>query len=366
MADKPQNLIENILDHARWAPSGDNTQPWRFEIVDAHHFIVHGYDTRDYCVYDLQGHASQLSIGILLESIAITATNFGYKAEFQVRKNSPETRPAIEVSLFQDKTISPDPLFPYLPVRSVQRRVLKMTQLTVEQKKSLQEAVGDAYSLGWFEGWQNRWQAALLMFKNGKLRLTLPEAFPTHSSVIEWNARFSNDRIPDQAIGVDVVTTRIMEWAMKSWSRAKFLNIYFAGTLLPRIEMDLLPALFCAGHFALIAKQKPQCVEDYFAAGRALQRFWLTATQLNLQLQPEMTPLIFSGYIKEKVVFTQEANLLVYAEKLSDRFTGMLGKEKAERTVFLGRIGQGKPAYARSLRLSLAQLGVDRTEKTAK
>jgi nitroreductase len=25
-------ICEQILDLARWAPSGDNTQPWRFEI----------------------------------------------------------------------------------------------------------------------------------------------------------------------------------------------------------------------------------------------------------------------------------------------------------------------------------------------
>ena len=25
-------VLENILDQARWAPSGDNNQPWRFEV----------------------------------------------------------------------------------------------------------------------------------------------------------------------------------------------------------------------------------------------------------------------------------------------------------------------------------------------
>lgn len=76
-------LIENILDVARWAPSGDNTQPWRFEIVDKLHFIVHGFDTRDHCVYDLDGHPSQMAIGALLENIEIAATEWGYSVEFK-------------------------------------------------------------------------------------------------------------------------------------------------------------------------------------------------------------------------------------------------------------------------------------------
>jgi len=356
MNNKNQTTIENIIENARWAPSGDNMQTWRFEIINANHFVVHGYDTRDHCVYDLQGHASQLAIGALLESITIAASNFGCKAEFQMREDMPETQPTIDVTLAEELTNVPDPLFPYMPIRSVQRRALKTKPLSVEQKIALEQAVGNFYSIHWIEGWQGRWQAAMLMFKNGKLRLKLPEAFPTHSTVIEWNARFSNDKIPDQAVGLDFLATRLMQWTMKSWQRVTFLNTYFAGTLLPRIELDLVPGLFCAAHFALVGKEKPQTTLDYLSAGRALQRFWLTATQLNLQIQPEMTPLIFSGYIREKFVFTQEADLAGYAEKLSNRFTALLGESEAERAVFLGRIGHGKPAYARSLRLSIEQL----------
>jgi hypothetical protein len=55
--------LEQILDLARWAPSGDNTQPWRFVIEADNRVAVHGRDTRDHCVYDLDGHASQVALG---------------------------------------------------------------------------------------------------------------------------------------------------------------------------------------------------------------------------------------------------------------------------------------------------------------
>ena len=60
---QPLTTEEKILDLARWAPSGDNTQPWRFEISGDLQVVVHGFDTRDHCVYDLRGHASQLALG---------------------------------------------------------------------------------------------------------------------------------------------------------------------------------------------------------------------------------------------------------------------------------------------------------------
>lgn len=349
-------LVERIIDNARWAPSGDNMQTWRFQVISDKHFVVHGYDTRDHCVYDLQGHASQLAIGALLESIDISVSALQHRAEFKFRSETPETKLTIDVFLSEDSSAVPDPLFPFLPIRSVQRRMLKTTPLTTEQKKSLELAIGSFYSVNWLESFTQRFKTAWLMYNNAKLRLTLPEAYLTHSTVIEWNARFSKDKIPDQAVGLDFMATKLMKWAMKSWQRVSFLNTYLAGTLLPRIELDLLPGMFCAAHFALVANEKPQAAQDYIAAGRALQRFWLTATQLNLQLQPEMTPLIFSGYVREKLVFTQEANLITFAEKLSSRLIGLLGESAAEQTVFFGRIGQGKPAYARSLRLSVEEL----------
>jgi len=50
--------LRDVLDLARWAPSGDNTQPWRFAIVGADRVVVYAHDTRETCVYDLDGHPS--------------------------------------------------------------------------------------------------------------------------------------------------------------------------------------------------------------------------------------------------------------------------------------------------------------------
>jgi nitroreductase len=358
MNEQPSSTIEKILDHARWAPSGDNMQTWRFEIIAADHFVVHGYDTRDHCVYDLQGQASQFAIGALLESIAIAASAFAQGVEFQLRNNMPETKPTIDVKLISQADVQEDPLFPYLPIRSVQRRKFKLTPLTPEQKTALEQSVRKFYTVHWLEGWQNRWQAAWLMYKNAKLRLTLPEAFPTHSTIIEWNARFSEDKIPDQAVGLDPVATWLMKWALKSWQRVSFLNTYCFGTLLPRIELDLLPGICCAAHFALIAEKEPQSIEDNLQAGRAIQRFWLTATQLGLQLQPEMTPLIFSGYVNRNIVFTSQIELITFAADLSHKFSELLGVT-SRNAVFVGRLGKGAFPNARSIRLPVVKLMTD-------
>ncbi|MHB9102499.1 MAG: molybdopterin biosynthesis protein MoeY, partial [Sulfuricella sp.] len=194
--------IADILEFARWAPSGDNTQPWRFEISDERHLIVHAFDTRDHCVYDLDGHPSQIALGALLETLAIAASAHGLRAEFRRRPDSPDTHPDYFVELIPDSQLLPDLLLPHIKHRSVQRRPMRITPLTELQKQALQIAVGKFYTVRWFEGGPQRWQLAKLMYDNAKLRLTLPEAYPVHRDIIQWNARYSEDKVPDQALGL--------------------------------------------------------------------------------------------------------------------------------------------------------------------
>ena len=76
------------------------------------------------------------------------------------------------------------------------------------------------------------------------------------------------------------------------------MNRFFGGTFLPRLQLDLLPGLRCAAHFALLAHEPASDVDGYLAAGAAMQRFWLACTGLGLQLQPQYTPLVFADYAR--------------------------------------------------------------------
>ncbi|MDC8756178.1 nitroreductase family protein [Janthinobacterium fluminis] len=354
------STLESILDLARWAPSGDNTQPWRFEIVDARRIVVHGFDTREHCVYDLDGHPSQISLGALIESLAIAASGHGLQMRALRRADTADNAPTFDVAFEAAPGLGADALAACLPRRSVQRRPLRTRALSAAEKDALAAALPPGYRVVWLEGFGKRLAAARLMFANAKLRLTMPEAHQVHRAVIEWNARFSEDRIPDQALGVDPLTAKLMRWIMQSWRRVEFFNTYLAGTVAPRIQMDLIPGLACAAHFVLVAERPAQSTDDYVAAGRAMQRFWLTATRLALQLQPELTPLIFARYVREGRAFSATAGMHERARLLAGRCAALLGDEDSRRAVFMGRIGAGAAAAARSTRRPLHELIVTR------
>jgi hypothetical protein len=228
--------------------------------------------------------------------------------------------------------------------------------LTPAHKAALDAALPPGYRVDWFEGLAMRWRLARFMFDNAKIRLTIPEAYAVHRAVIEWGKRYSEDRIPDQAVGVDPLTARFMRWVMGSWARVEFFNTYFLGDLPPRIQLDLLPGLACAAHFALLGPEPPRHIDDYLGAGRAMQRFWLTATSLGLYVQPEMTPVIFTRYHRQGRVFSASAAALGRAGDLDERLAGLLRGNDRQALFFMGRIGMGPPPRARSLRKSVDAL----------
>lgn len=351
-----RNTLVKILDLARWAPSGDNTQPWRFEILADNRIAIHGFDTRDHVIYDFEGRPSQMAHGALLETLRIAASGFQISAEWQVRPGCAETEPVYDVLLTKKTDLATDPLLPYIEQRVVQRRPMRTTPLSERQRESLLDAVGPNYSVRFFERPSDRLRVARLLWNNAYIRLTCPEAFQVHRSIIEWGVRFSEDRLPEEAVGVDPLTAKLMKWVMTSWKRVDFFNRYLMGTVAPRIQLDFVPAMACAAHLLLRPRRPPSTLKDYVESGIAMQRLWLTATANNLHLQPEMTPVIFRWYARGGRAISADSAINSRLAPLASQFETLADATQEESFAFFCRVGHSERPLSRSLRKSLSQL----------
>lgn len=347
--------LQRILELARWAPSGDNTQSWRFEITGERSLVVHGHDTREHCIYDLHGHASQLSLGALLETIAIAASAEGWQIDIIRQADAADARPSFNLNFRNQAVAEAHPLLGEIPRRAVQRRWMPTRRLSIHDKHALERAAGPGYGIRWFESRHERFSVGRLMFDSGRIRYAIPEAFATHQTVIAWHTTHSTDRIPDRALGVGALQLRIMRVVIQSWGRMQIANRVFGAAWTTAMQMDLLPALACGAHFIIVANTAPTGIDDYVDAGRAVQRVWLTATSLGLWQQPEMAPLIFSDYVRSGTRFTGAAGKQEAARSIQQKLTDMLGCA-AGHAVWMGRIGGGPPPEARAIRLPLEQL----------
>ena len=66
-------------------------------------------------------------------------------------------------------------------------------------------------------------------------------------------------------------------------------------------------------------------------------------------MQPELTPLIFTRYIRDGIRFSKEPGLDELARRLAVRLDALIGASGSELAVFMGRIGAG-PAASRHAR----------------
>ena len=357
--------VHAILDAARWAPSGDNTQPWRFELLDEARFRVRihlgggpGGNPYEY----RGGEPVLLSGGMLLESLRVAASAQGRGASWTLQPVQDAGRWTIDVAFPPDPAVAPSPLSAALPMRTVERRPLRRTPLTSSVKQALEAAAGPDLVLTWHESVAARAKLARLGAAATAIRLRAPETFAVHREMVDWVRSRSPDGLPARAIGLDRATLRLMRWGMANWERMRRLNATL-GTGGAALQLDLLPGLRSAAFFSVRSAQTGARAAEPAAllkAGEHLQRFWLTATRLGLGVQPALATVIFADHGAHGTPFTTEPGLQQRAARLADAVAAVLGPVADIR--FLGRIG-GRPdglPGPRSVRRPLSALLADR------
>jgi hypothetical protein len=355
---QPRSTVERILELARWAPSGDNNQPWRFEIVSDRHVRVH-LTTPENDVYDLSGDYTVMSAGFLLETLRVAASRFGRAMRWSHRKTEAHKH-VLDVTLEPDSTVTEDPRTRYVEVRSVDRRPYRTTPLTDEQKRRLEQALGDELTLQWHETPRERLRLSRLTALGTDIRLRIREAFEVHRRMIDFDRDRSPTGVPEKATGLDPLVRRALKWALADFRRVDGMN-RILGTGTPQLEMDYVPGLASAAHFVVAFKRAPadhERTEALLRAGERLQRMWLEATRLGLAMQPALAPIAFGRYGVEDVPFTESPALRQRARRLGQRLQALWPERGLPSMTFAGRIGvpRSRAPAARSVRRPLHEL----------
>ena len=348
----PLTEMAAILDAARWAPSGDNGQPWRFEILGARRVRIHlEFDPSNPYEYRA-GEPVLLAGGMLLESLRVAASAFGLALEWQIAS---ETGVQVDVELVPDAGLSPSALLAALPMRSVVRTRMGSGRLTEQEKAGLAATLGSDLQVRWHESWQERLRIGRLGTQATAIRLRAPEAYRVHRRVLDWERRHSPDGLPARAIGLGRATLAVMRWGMRSWPRMVRLNALM-GTGAAAAQLDMIPSVQSAAFFSIHRNAVPDDPAGMLRCGEHLQRFWLEATKLGLGLQPALATVIFAQYGLALTPFTGDRTVLERATRLSHSFERVLGP--VDDVVFLARIGRRRPGLPgpRSVRKPLTAL----------
>ncbi|MCB9964597.1 MAG: nitroreductase family protein [Rhodospirillales bacterium] len=354
-----QKIVLDILDLARWAPSGDNTQPWKFELLSGRRVMVHVHLEKNIYEYN-NSQLNLISAGTLLESIRIAATGFSRLAHLVEVHPRKDNKLCFEIEFEEIKGLPQNSLINEITQRSVCRTIYKTARLSEAARKNLETSLGQNFHLVWYETFKERWFFTRINFFAAGIRLKLREAFDINKRIINMQENFPEAGLPLKATGLSFISQSFLKIVSKSWSLMDFSNRFLVGTFIPRLELDLLPGLFCAAHFQIGSKIPADTMSDeqLLEAGAALQRFWLTATKFGLVMQPSAAVLAFATYGMKKQVFCTDINARAQTEKLYQE-TQKHYKTPVSHILFQGRIGYPlthKAPSSRSMRKKLNDL----------
>ncbi|MBL4803157.1 MAG: ThiF family adenylyltransferase [Emcibacter sp.] len=368
--DEAASVMEKIIDQARWTPSGDNVQPWRFEIKGTRKIIIHVPEIEKKNPYEFdRGRPTYLSVGMMLETMRMAAKSHSLSLSWKLPDDTVWDGRAITIEVnFKKRQHSViDSLLAYVPLRSVNRFSYQTRKIDDAVKKRLTEEIDDLFDIVWFESPEARLKFSRLNAAATDIRLRLEECFKVHKQIIDWTDGDSREGVPAKAVGMDKISLILMKGAMKSWPRMDFMNKYMAGTLLAQLQMDILPGYKCASHFVVLWKESgAKELVDILQAGEKLQRFWLQATQEGLVLQPSMATVCFSHYADKGIDFSGgNTSLANKASRLGGKFDAQLGGRLGD-VIFSGRLGYSSKTsdIPRSIRKTTEQLLFDGTSET--
>ena len=343
-----QEDIKKILEIAINAPSGSNSQPWSFR-VESNKIYVIATPEKDHPILNYKNRGTWIAHGALIENIVIASSSFGYRTNVTIFPdlNQPNLTVIIELSL---GLLKADPLFSVIPLRSINRKKYKNKLLTDIQKQELFDSISQFkdIELKFIEDYDKRLLIGNALSINEIVTLENKKLHELFIKEIVWSKKEELEKKsglylktmelnPPQKIGLKL---------FRNWNIMSFFNNFKFARLIANDNAKIYAS--GAGMGVIVVKGKK---EDFISAGRALERLWLKATQMNLNFSIIAGTIFYWQSMQDNAtnIFSQE-----HIKIINDAYDNILRIFKVKNGVvaFAFRVGFGpEPSTTSSKKL---------------
>jgi nitroreductase len=183
--------IKTIISYALMAPSGHNSQPWKFRTEG--HFIKLLPDySKALPVADADTHELFISIGCVLENLVIAAKQLGYNCN--IMYDMTDGAEEILIHLFEDGLTSKDFLFESIPERHVNRSNYLNAEIPEEVlQQLLKTSASDDVNVLTITNSELKHRIALLLKKAAYLQFNRKEYKNELLNWIRFNEKAANE-----------------------------------------------------------------------------------------------------------------------------------------------------------------------------
>lgn len=341
-----ETLIE-ILKLAVRAPSGDNSQPWKFR-WDGATLAVFGIEGRDNPIFNYEHRGTYIALGALIENIIIASPHSGFQPNLVTFPNPTDKFHVADLNFVQVYR-DDNQLFSAINERVVNRKPYKLDPLPREFIADLTKSISEfkELNLTLTEDREKIDQLGQAVSANEIVMLENKGLHDLFYDSVRWNEK--EEKIHKTGLYAKTMELLPPQLAifrlLKNWSIARILT----GLGLAKfIAKENARGYAQTPLFGVITVKNNEPL-SYIDAGRALQRIWLKATRDKLGLQP-IIGIIYLGMSisagKDTGLSVQHAELV---SKSCQKIEQVLGTSDQIAVMF--RLGDGGQASGRSSRL---------------
>lgn len=348
-----KQTIEKILDAAVNAPSGDNVQPWRFEISeDFSRVDLYNLPERDDSYYNYQQAAAYIAHGAVIENIIIATRHLGCKAEINLfpDQNSPNHVATVE---FEAASPEYDPLFEAIFNRSTNRFHYQNYRLLDDGRQKLIDSVKEVDGVeGYFvHDPETIKKLAKALMVNDRLVFERKDIHGFLFDKIRWNQKQideTKDGMPVDTLGLNPFE-KLFFPLMRYWWFVDLANYLGLSRVIGAKCWYNCQNAALIGQIAVKKADK----HGFIQAGRAMQRVWLEATRQGLAFQPIVgLPLLIYRLNRHALLeFSDKHKQII---ELAEKSLMEIFKiEKSEAMIVGFRIGKDQPLMTKTPRKSV-------------
>jgi nitroreductase len=354
MEQIPLEKIYKILESGGQAPSGSNSQPWKF-VITGNKVEILAFPEKDHPILNYRCRGTWVAHGALIENLLIAASALGYKTDLELFSLSPTSRVTAEITFTED-VIQKDGMFDAIIKRATNRKPYANTPLTKEQKDGLYTEAKKVGS-GEFLIVEDPEKIKVLAKASSMNEVILLEEPAMHKLFFEeivWTEKEEKEKRTGlylKTMELEAPQEKVLK-LFKNWRIMRFMNHFGVAKGIAKTNEKSY-----ANSPAVAAIIINDTDDEFLSAGRIMERVWLKATSMGLSCHLMTGILFFWQRIKNENdnAFSEKHRALI--AKAYEEIAKTLGLKGSDKTIsLLIRIGHGGEPSGFSSRISINQI----------
>lgn len=349
--------LEQFVAAANLAPSGGNSQPWKWHYQDG---VLHLFYDKiaSEAFLDYRDSSSLISLGAAIENLLLTADQHNFSVNWAYAVTNFPTH--IASFTFEKAINEPSELTRSLAAqinnRHTNRKKSIKTEMTEQEVAYLSSVVNDVprTAIEWLFDEDKQKVIGEIVAETDLMRFFTPDA---HYDFVHKEMRWTPAEVEDRKDGIGVHTLDlgmndlIGLRLLKDPNAIDFLRKINGGSVFKKVSLTQMTTASGVGLVTMPSTSD----QDFLEGGRAVERLWLAAAALGYQMHPLSVPLAFFYRNIHGNAEGLDLAISSHLTALREKFTQVFNTDNNKGEIFLFRLFKSTDSEFRTIRKTINQ-----------